>query len=66
MTSLKYFLHNNYILNVQSWLTLHVESIFLVFFCQLMILSEGEKKTLEEKKTWMQICQQKIQPAIDS
>lgn len=31
-----------------------------------MILSKGEKKTLEEKKTWMQICQQKIQPAIDS
>lgn len=36
------------------------------FLCQLMILSEGEKKTLEEEKTWMQICQQKIQPAIDS
>lgn len=66
MTSLKYFLHNNYILNVQSWLTLHVESIFLVFFVNWWSYQKEKKKTLEEEKTWMQIFQQKIQPAIDS
>lgn len=65
MTSLKYFLHNNYILYVQSWLTLHIESIFLVFFVNWWSYQK-KKKQHWKKKMWMQICQQKIQLAIDS